>query len=358
MQIPYLDLSISDIDERNEYLSIFDKFMQRGRFVGGAALDTYKNSLSNYFDNQNISLCSSGTSALYLAGKALNLGNEDEVIVPSLSFYATANAFTELGAKCVFADLKDNLTICPNSIKALVTKKTKAIVVVHFMGISCAMEEILQIAKEHNLQVIEDASQAFGTQYRGKKVGTLADFGCFSTNCMKLLSAMGDSGFIITKEVEAHKEIENYLYNGMNTSKECVISSINHRIDPLQCLILDKRLTTIDKLIERRAEIANEYNSVIPENSRVKRSISDVIYGYTLLIENREEFQAFLEKYNIEYKIEHAPLMSQLEIYKDNLSESQNADKLIKKIINIPCHENLTQEQVLYIKSKLEEYFG
>jgi dTDP-4-amino-4,6-dideoxygalactose transaminase len=357
MQIPYLDLSISDIDERNEYLSLFDEFMQRGRFVGGDALETYKTSLSQLFDNQNISLCSSGTSALYLAGKALNLECGDEVIVPSLSFYATANAFTELGATCVFADLKNNLTICPNSIKSLITKKTKAIVAVHFMGISCAMEEIIQIAKEYDLKVIEDASQSFNTLYRGKKVGTLGDFGCFSTNCMKLLGAMGDSGFIISKADKDHEEISNYLYNGMNNSKECVRYSINHRIDPLQCLILDKRLKNVDKVIVRRAEIAKEYNSVVPEDFRVKRSASDVIYGYTLLLENRIEFQSFLEKNNIEYKIEHTPLMSHLPIYKDHISQTKNAEQLIEKIINIPCHENLTQEQVIYIKSKLEEYF-
>lgn len=355
MKIPYLDLSIREKNEREEYLKLFDSFLKAGRFVGGNALEIYKKSLSDYFNTNNINLCSSGTNALYLAGKACGIKSDDEVILPALSFYASANAFNELGAKCCFADILPNLTINPKSIEKLITKKTKAIVVVHFMGRSCNMDQILQLAKKYNLYVIEDASQAFGAKYNDKMVGTIGDIGCFSTNCMKILGGLGDSGFLISNNAKLTNSIDSLLYNGMNSLKQCVESSLNHRIDPIQCIFLNHRLKDVKTILEKRKEISQYYRSEISSYNLISSQEGDVDYGFTLLVNNRDDVIKELKEKGIETKIEHYPLMSELEIYKDCASDTRDAKIIAKKILNIPCHENLSNEEQQYTLKSVKE---
>ncbi len=356
MKVPYLDLAVRDEVERQKYLSLFDDFLQKGRMVGGDALKEYENSLKGYFNISNIQLVASGSSALYLAGKVLDISVGDEVIMPSLSFYASANAYAELGAACVFADIKDDLSICPHSIEKLITDKTKAIVVVHFAGTACDMDSIMSLANKHNLRVIEDTSQAFGAKYNDQYLGTIGDIGCFSTNCMKLLGAMGDSGFITTKDQTLHNKLSPLIYNGMDEEKKCREVSINHRIDPLQCLVLKYRLININKVLLKREEIYLKYQKSLKGINFIIKKDGDVNYSFVILTEDRSKFQEYLTSKGIETKIEHSPLISQLEIYKESKSDSVNAKVIIDKIVNIPCHENMDSTQVQYVIDIINNY--
>ncbi|OIQ19533.1 MAG: hypothetical protein BM556_03350 [Bacteriovorax sp. MedPE-SWde] len=356
MNVPYLDLAVKDEVERQKYLSLFDDFLQKGRMVGGDALTEYENSLKEYFNTNNIQLVASGTSALYLAGRVLDISSGDEVIIPSLSFYASANAYAELGASCVFADIKNDLTICPHSIEKLITNKTKAIVAVHFAGTACDMGSIMSLANKHNLKVIEDTSQAFGAKYNDQYLGTIGDIGCFSTNCMKLLGAMGDSGFITTKDQTLNSKLSPLIYNGMNEEKKCCKISINHRIDPLQCLVLKHRLRNINKVLLSREEIYLKYQKNLKGVDFVPKKNGDVHYTFTIFTKDRNKFQEYLITKGIETKIEHSPLISQLEIYKDSKNDSSNAETIIDQVINIPCHENMSSTQVQYVIDIINNY--
>tara|TARA_R110002072_G_scaffold534_2_gene3508 strand:+ start:42280 stop:43371 length:1092 start_codon:yes stop_codon:yes gene_type:complete len=362
MKIPYLDLKIEK-NEKEALLEILSDFFDRGRFVGGRDIEEYEQRLSNYFETSYIHGVASGNSALYLALKTLDLKNDDEVIVPNISWVATAHAVEISGGHCVFADVNDMLCVSVESIKKQITNKTKAIIVVHFMGIPCEMDKIIELAELNNIKVIEDCSQAFGASYKDQKVGTFGDFGCFSTNCMKVLAGVGDSGFLISKSEDAHKQIQPWLYNGVNEKKEIIDIELCHRLDPIQAVILSRRIDVIDKVILQREvngkayleKIKNLEIEFIPFDIQGER----VFYGFTLVLSSpkkRELFIKYMMNNGIELKVEHEPCLSALAMYQSHRCESANAQDYCKRIVNLPVSEVLSIENLDYIIKTINDW--
>ena len=363
MKIPYMDLSVKDQTQKTAYLKAIEKVFDHGRIILGPEVQEFEKEVANYCGAKFVIGVSSGTEALYLALRGLDIGAGDEVIVPSLSWIASANCIKNVGATPVFADIRNDLNIDPQSIKKLITKKTKAIVPVHFMGRLCEMESILSLAKEYNLLVVEDAAQAFGATYGGKMAGTFGKISSFSLNPMKVLAACGEAGMVMTDDPDLYEKINILRYNGMIDKVECRYFGINGRIDTIQAAIMLIRLKQVNELIDRRIEIAHFYHQELASIVTVPKEhdgYRDVYYGYTLLMPEREKFIQFMQEKGIETKIQHAPLMPDQPAYAHYRNDSAypEAKKIINQIINIPNHENLADDETKYIVQSVKEFLS
>ena len=210
----------------------------------------------------------SGTDALLISLKAINIRNGDEIITAANTAIPTISAIVNCGAKPKLVDVGDDYLMDTSKIEKLINKKTKAIIPVHLYGQSCNMDEINKIAKKYNLKIIEDCAQAQGAKYRNRYVGTIGDFGCFPFYPTKVLGAYGDGGFIITKNIKDYRKIKRLRFYGIETSDKkntfynkyyANENGLNSRLDEIQSSILNVKLKYLDKFINRRVQLANLY---------------------------------------------------------------------------------------------------
>lgn len=252
MKVPFLDLRITDDKEKAELLGAIGNVFSHGRIVLGPEVKEFEEHMARYCGRRFAIGVNSGTDALYLALRAAGIGAGDEVITTSLSWIATANAIALTGATVVFADIQEDLNIDPVSIKKLITKKTKAIVPVHYTGKVCRMDEIMALARDHQLSVVEDASQAFGASNNGRKAGSFGALAAFSMNAMKVFASCGEAGAIVLDDEKMYHRLAALRYNGTVNREECIDVSLNGRIDTIQAAVLLKRLPRVDGIITRR----------------------------------------------------------------------------------------------------------
>ncbi len=260
MQIPpfSLDDQISEIGEEIEEALI--RVFRSGKYIGGEEVNAFEKAFATTIQTSFSVSCNSGTDALILALRSLQIGEDDEVITSSFSFFATAEAITSVGARPVFIDIDpENYLMDLSLIEKAITPRTKAILPVHLFGYPLDMDKIMQIAEENNLKVIEDCAQAVGANWKGRPVGSFGDVGCFSFFPTKNLGAAGDGGAITTNDSKVATTIRELANHGM--PKRYLHTSIgyNSRLDSLQAAILNIKLTRLNKWIEKRKEIANTY---------------------------------------------------------------------------------------------------
>lgn len=359
--VRFLNLSITESDEREEMIKIFSNCLDHGQLVMGHEIQNLEKKLSNFVDRKRCINVSSGTDAVYLSLKALGIGAGDEVITTPLSWIATANAISMVGAEPVFCDIKDDLNIDSSTIQNLITSRTKAILTVDFTGNMVEYNEINKIAKQYGIKIIEDGSQAFGASYQGVKCGAHGDISAISHNPMKIFGALGEFGSVFTDDDEIAEKLEVLRYNGMINKEYLSIPSLNFRADALHASLLAKRLEYLPKKLERRNTIARMYNEKLSEfciTPSVTSMSKRVFYCYTVIVENREKLVSFLSKNGIETKIQHPLLMSEQSPYKTCRSYTPKASELVKKILSLPIHESLDDDSVNYVISKVREFYS
>ena len=260
MQIPpfSLDAQISDIGEEIEEALI--RVFRSGKYIGGKEVDSFEDAFARKVQTSYSVGCNSGTDALILALRSLNIGEDDEVITSSFSFFATAEAISSVGARPVFVDIDPkNYLIDLNLIEKAITSKTKAILPVHLFGYPLDMDKLMEIAEKNNLKVIEDCAQASGANWKGKPVGSFGDVGCFSFFPTKNLGAAGDGGAITTNDYDLAKTIRELAIHGMPRRYLHTNIGYNSRLDSLQAAILNVKLPLLNQWINKRKEIANNY---------------------------------------------------------------------------------------------------
>ncbi len=260
MQIPPFSLNsqISETGEEIEQALI--RIFKSGKYIGGEEVKSFEKAFASFVKTSYSVSCNSGTDALILALRALNINENDEVITSSFSFFATAEAITCVGAKPVFVDIDpENYLMDLSLIEKAITSRTKAILPVHLFGRPLDMDKIMEIAEENHLKVIEDCAQAVGASWRGKPVGSFGDVGCFSFFPTKNLGAAGDGGAITTNDVDLAKKISELAIHG--SPKRYLHTNIgyNSRLDALQAAILNIKLIRLSKWINQRKEIAKNY---------------------------------------------------------------------------------------------------
>jgi dTDP-4-amino-4,6-dideoxygalactose transaminase len=367
-KVRIFDLSFKDANLIKEYKKEFESFLKKGIFFLGPDVEKLEKNLSNFLKVKHVVCLSSGSSALYLSLKAAGIMKGDEVITSPLSWIITANAIIECGAVPVFADIDENLNICPNSIKRMISKKTKAIVPMHYGGKMCKMNEITNIAKTKKITIIEDAAQSFGSSLNKKMSGTFSKVAAFSLNPMKPLGGLGEGGFCATNNSSLYQKLKKFRYAGTKSnpikrliSNDIEEPSLNHKMSSLNAIFIIKQLKRFRKEMLKRNKIAEYYlkniNNVV--HIHPTKNETNGRYIFTFRTKKRDQMINFLQENNIESKVYHLPLISNIKFYKKYKRDKLvNASNYIHSIISIPCHSKLNMKEVkkvVYYINKFHE---
>ena len=256
MKIPFNNFAREYASLKSEIDGALQRVMQRGHFILGPEVQQFEKDFAAYNGVRYAVAVNSGTDALYLSLLAAGIGTGDEVIVPVNTALPTAMAVAMSGARPIFVDCDESFLIDIDAIPAAITKKTKAIIPVHFYGQACDLDRLRELADRHGLILIEDCAQAAGAQWRGKKVGSVGDLSAFSFYPTKTLGAYGDGGMILTNNEEHFKKLQALRFYGEADRVHSTMFGVNSRLDELQAAILNVKLKHLDRMNERRREIA------------------------------------------------------------------------------------------------------
>ncbi len=356
MNFPFIDLKSQYNAYQNEIDEAIRGVLQSTSFIGGAALDEFEANLAKYVGVKNAIGCSSGTSALVLALLALNIKQGDEVIVPSFTFIATAEMVSLLGATPVFADISlDDYNISVESVKKLVSEKTKAIIAVSIFGQMPDLFALNEFCKSHNITLIEDGAQSFGATQdieggQLKKSCSIAPISCTSFFPSKPLGAYGDAGAVFTNDDELAKKIRTILNHGQKERYKHEIIGINGRLDSIQAAILNVKLKHLDDELAKRQQIAALYNdglqnAVLPH---IKKGFTSVYAQYSVRVQNRAQLTQKLQSKGIPTAI-HYPLGLHLqEAFKSlgyKKGDLPNTELVSEQILSLPMSAFLSKAQ-------------
>lgn len=299
MKINFIDLQAQYKKYETEINAQVMEVFNSAQFIGGEKLDTLEKNLASYTGAKHAIGCSSGTDALLLALMALDIGEGDEIITTPFTFIATAEVIALLGAKSVFVDIdEESYNIDPTKIEAVITDKTKAIIPVSLYGQCADMDKINDIAKRHNLVVIEDACQSFGASYYDKKSCNLSTIACTSFFPSKPLGAYGDGGAIFTNDDELATKMRMLLNHGQNERYKHKYIGINGRLDALQAAILNVKLKHFEEEARLRDEIGSRYSDLLENADVITPKIADgnisVYAQYSIRVKDRETMVAKL----------------------------------------------------------------
>jgi len=365
MKVPFLDLSIVNQDFLPEIKNDFDKVFSKSNFILGNEVIDFEEKFAIYSGSKYCVSVSSGTEALHFALRALDIGPGDEVITVANTFIATVLAISYVGATPVLVDCSlNNYNIDIGQIEKKITSKTKAIIPVHLYGQVCDMDQILQIAKKHKLFIVEDASQAHGSIYKGAKAGTLGDIGCFSFYPGKNLGAFGDAGCIVTSSEYLKQKIEMLRNYGSPKKYFHDFIGFNARMDTLQAIVLRAKLKKLEEHNLRRLEAAGMYNQLLLDNKAIKIPTyktdgSHVYHLYVVQIKNREKVIEKLADQGIQTVIHYPNPVYRLRAYEHlNLSSDQFpvTEEISSQILSLPIFPGITKTQIEYVCKKIIEY--
>jgi dTDP-4-amino-4,6-dideoxygalactose transaminase len=265
--VPLCDLQGQYRELKPQLEQALQRVLASGQVILGPEVAALEEEVARYCGTGHAVGCASGTDALLLALEALDIGPGDEVILPPFTFFATAGAICRCGARPVFADI-DPVTynLDPLQVENKITERTRAIFVVHLFGQTADMEPLWRVAERHNLAILEDAAQAFGASYQGKRTGTLGAMGCFSFYPTKNLGAYGDAGMVVTNDPEWAARLKCLRVHGMEPKYYHKYLGWNARLDALQAALLRVKLPHVDAWIEARQAVARRYDTLLEEN--------------------------------------------------------------------------------------------
>ena len=362
--VKFLDLKDQYINIKDEIDDAIKNVINDSAFIGGKYVHKFEEEFAEYQQAKHCVGVANGTDGLEIVLEALNLPKSSEIIVPSNSFISTAEAVTRAGHKVVFCDCnKDNYTISISSLKSKITKKSKAIMAVHLYGHPCDMDQVLAIAKENNLKVIEDCAQAHGAKYKGKKIGAIADAGVFSFYPGKNLGAYGDAGAIVTNNDQIAKKTRMIANHGRIEKYNHEFEGRNSRLDGFQAAILSVKLKHLDKWINSRIEVANYYLENLKDIKDIilpkKEDWAKQVYHlFVIRTQKREELKEYLNENDIQTGIHYPIALPKLKAYKytNQASEDFFANRSDSELLSLPIGEHLQKNETAYVVSTLKKY--
>jgi len=343
-----------DMEIKNAVISVLDK----GNFILGAKTEEFEKKFAKYCDVKYAACVSSGTTALFLALKSMGVKKNDEIIIPSLSFVATATPILMCGAIPKFAEINSkNYTINPSSIMKLITKKTKGIIPVHLYGHPANMDEIKKIGKENALFVLEDSAQAHGAKYKNHMVGSLGNASCFSFYPSKNLTVCGDGGIVVSDNHEIIEQVKKLRNHGRTQKYIHETLGYNFRFNEIQAaigLIMLKRLT---KYNNNRRRIAKIYNKILKEEvitPREEKWARHVYHMYTIRTKLRNKLQNLLKNEKISTGIHYPIAIHNQPIFsKFAKSKLKITEDVCKTTLSLPMFPSLKIEQAKEIAEKV-----
>lgn len=393
MNIPLIDLKAQYNSIKNDLDNATLEVLSSAGYIMGNKVINFEKQFSEFVGAKYAISVGNGTDALIIALKAIGIKEGDEVITSPFTFFATAESISAVGGVPVFVDVrKDTFTIDPNKIEEKITSKTKAIMPVHIFGQSADMDEINSIAKKHNLKVIEDACQAVGGKYKGRKIGSLGDVACFSFFPTKNLGCAGDGGMIVTsdeniatiaKALRTHGSGENgqkayNLLNNIDSKIDTVknaddtvynplkyynyLIGYNSRLDAIQASILLKKIKYIDKWNAKRREIAEKYNESLKDTEFVLPTVDShnehVYHMYILQSDHRDKIIEKLKDKGIATGVYYPVPLHLQKVYSSlgyKEGDMKVAEYLSHRTFAIPVYPELSDEQIDYIINSIKE---
>jgi len=351
----------------NEVIGAISEALSRGDLLLRDQLRQFEKDMASFIGVKYAVGLNSGTDALFLSLKAAGIGPGDEVITVAYTFVAVIATIVHCGATPILVDVREDMNIDVEQVEQKLSPKTKAIIPVHLNGRSCNMEKLMAIADEYNLIVIEDAAQALGASFNGKKVGSFGLTGCFSLYPAKILGAAGDGGFATTNNEQMEEKIRLLRDHGQQrTTGKILFYGFNSRLDNIQAAILNVKLKYLPKWIERRRKIARIYQEGLSDTVAVKLPPQptttgpyyDVYQNYVIRVEDRDELVKFLEKNGIETMVSwRIPnhLQPSLNLKHFSLPKTE---RLSNEVVSLPMYPELTDEQIHYVIDVIRDFYA
>jgi dTDP-4-amino-4,6-dideoxygalactose transaminase len=364
MDIPFVSLEHMHNEIENEVMDKFQKVFKKNWFIKGEEVAKFEEEFAHFCGAKYCIGCGNGLDALYLILRGYDIKEDDEVIIPSNTFIATALAVSYAGAKPIFVEPDiDTYNLNPELIESAITLKTKAIIAVHLYGQPADMDKIYKIAQKYNLKVIEDSAQSHGALYKKRRVGNLGDASGFSFYPGKNLGALGDAGAVVTNDKQLADKIRAIANYGSNIKYQHIFKGVNSRLDELQAAFLRIKLINLDKWNNERRKIANKYlegikNPIIKIPRQLNYSIN-VWHLFVVRTEKRDDFQKYLNDKGIGTTIHYPIPMHLQEAYEDLRIEDGAfpiSEKISKEVISLPIWYGMKDEEVAYIIDEINKY--
>lgn len=359
----YLDRQFADVDG---YLSDIKELVKTGDFTLGGPLVEFERRFAELCKMPYAIGVASGTDALILSLKILGVGPGDEVITTPTTFIATVGAIVMTGARPVFVDSDDGFVIDASKIETAITSRTKAIVPVHYTGNVADMPAIMEIARKHNLFVVEDAAQAIGASIDGQPVGSWGETACFSLHPLKNLNVWGDGGVIVTRSPEIAEKLRLYRNHGLINRDEVVMFGCNSRLDTLQAVIGNRLIGQVEWITNQRISNAKRYDEAFADMSKFIRiprrrpGVRHVYHLYMVRVKRRDELLAYLHRKGVEARI-HYPIPLHLQKAAQYLGYKEGdfpvCEEDSRTIITLPAHQHLGDDEVDYVIEQVRSFY-
>ncbi len=354
MSIPFVDLKAQYLSLKSELDEAVSRVMGETAYISGRYAAEFENSFAEYLGVAHCVAVANGTDAIEIGLQAIGIETGDEVIVPANTFIATAEGVSNIGAAPVFVDNDpQTYNIDTTKIEEKITEKTRAIIAVHLYGQPAEMDEILRIAREHNLKVVEDTAQAHGATYKGKKVGTFGDVATFSFYPSKNLGAAGDAGAIVTNDEQTAVRARLIANHGQASKNRHTMPGRNSRMDGIQAAVLSTKLPHLEGWLESRRENAKIYDELLADTDIATPMTNDdvrhIYHLYVVRVRNRDAVQARLAEKCIETGIHYpiaVPLMEAYSSLDYSAADFPVASSQMHEILSLPMYAELTGGQI------------
>lgn len=365
-KVPFVDFPKHYKGIREEVLKAMDDVLSRGDLILRKDVEEFESKIAEFVGTKCAVALNSGTDTMFLPLKTLGMGPGDEIITVSHTFVASIAVIAQAGAKPVLVDVKEDFTMDVDKIEEAITEKTRAIIPVHLNGRVCEMDKLMEIAKKHNLTVIEDAAQALGAEYQGQMAGSFGLAGSFSLYPFKVLGCFGDGGIMVTDDEKLAGKVRLLRDHGQKSKTEIVCFGWNSRLDNLQAAILNVKLKYLAGYIKKRREIASLYDEGLKSIEGIKlppapefdKNHFDTFQNYVLKAQKRNELAEFLKERGVETLIKD-PVANHkqpgLSLSHFNLPYTE---QLAREVISLPLYPELDKEQIDYVIGSVKEFYS
>ena len=357
------------VEQFSDYSEIFkkiEKVVKKGDYTLGQKVDECEKNFAKRTGSKFAISVGNGTDALFLALKSMNIGKNDEVITTPFTFIATVGSIVTAGAKPVFVDIKEDYNIDENKIESAITKKTKAIMPVHWAGRPCNLEKIKLIARKNNLKIIYDSCHAIEARYKNKHLISYGDVCTYSMHPLKNLNIWGDGGFIITQNSKLAKKLYLIRNHGLINRNTCKIFGFNSRLDTIQAVVanykMEKKLDNITNKRIRNAHLFDKLLKFNPNVITVKRdsNLKEVFHLYQINVKKRDKLQKFLIKKGVDAKV-HYPypihLQPAAKFLKYKKGDFPKAEQTANTTLSLPVHEFIKEKDIKYVVNLINYFY-
>jgi dTDP-4-amino-4,6-dideoxygalactose transaminase len=362
MRVPFVDLKAQYASIKDEIDEAISRVVGETAFVAGKYAAAFESEFAAYTGAANCVAVANGTDAIEIALLALDIGRGDEVIVPANTFFATAEAVANVGADVIFVDCEPHFyNIDTAKIEEKITSRTKAIIPVHLYGLPAEMDDIVTVARKHNLKIIEDCAQAHGAKYKGQTVGTFGDAATFSFYPGKNLGAYGDAGAIVTNDSDVAERGRLIANHGQPTKYRHTIIGRNSRMDGIQAAVLSAKLRHLDDWLNARRNHATRYSELLADTGIALPSPSEhathTYHLYVIRVKDRDAVAAKLNQAGIDTGLHYPTALPFLEAYAgENYQPSDFpvAHEQMSELLSLPMYAELTDEMIEYVSKNLK----